>query len=128
MGVMLVRVVSMHMRVAIPSFSRLAIVRWLIDPEADMHFRLRPHVTRSAPCRVWLRRPFLYLSGWFLCRLCSCGLGPPPSTGSLIPLITLLFRPLPTLLGFLVTVLRTRRLPSSLPPSELGPLFLLALT
>ena len=35
----------------IPSFSRLAILRWLIDSEADMHFRLRPHVTRTAPCR-----------------------------------------------------------------------------
>lgn len=35
----------------IPSFSRLAILRWLLDSEADMHFRLRPHVTRNAPCR-----------------------------------------------------------------------------
>ena len=35
----------------IPSFSRLAILRWLIDTEADMPFRLRPHVTRFAPRR-----------------------------------------------------------------------------
>ena len=36
---------------AIPSFSRLAILRWIIDSEPDVHFRLRPHFTRSSPCR-----------------------------------------------------------------------------
>lgn len=35
----------------VPSFARLAILRWLIDSEPDVHFRLRPHLTRSAPCR-----------------------------------------------------------------------------
>lgn len=35
----------------IPSFARLAILHWLIDSEADMPFRLRPHVTLLAPCR-----------------------------------------------------------------------------
>ena len=36
---------------AIPSFSRLAILRWIIDSEPDVHFRIRPHFTRSSPCR-----------------------------------------------------------------------------
>ena len=36
---------------AIPPFSRLAILRWIIDSEPDVHFRLRPHFTRSSPCR-----------------------------------------------------------------------------
>ena len=36
---------------AIPPFSRLAILRWIIDSEADVHFRLRPHITRTSPCR-----------------------------------------------------------------------------
>ena len=29
---------------AIPPFSRLAILRWIIDFEPDVHFRLRPHI------------------------------------------------------------------------------------
>ena len=37
---------------AIP-FSPLAILRWIIDSEPDVHFRLRPHFTRSCPCRLW---------------------------------------------------------------------------
>ena len=40
----------------IPSFLRLAILRWVIDSEPDLHFRLRPYLSRSAPC------------------LCGCGL------------------------------------------------------
>jgi len=36
---------------AIPSFSRVAILRWLIDSEPDVHFRLRPFFTRLSPCR-----------------------------------------------------------------------------
>ena len=35
----------------IPSFARLAIVRWYLDTEPDVHFRLRPHLTRRTPCR-----------------------------------------------------------------------------
>ena len=34
----------------IPSFLRLAILRWMFDSEPDLHFRLRPHISRSAPC------------------------------------------------------------------------------
>ena len=36
---------------AIPSFTRLAIVRWSLDTEPDVHFRLRPYLTRRTPCR-----------------------------------------------------------------------------
>ena len=36
---------------AIPSFSPLAILRWSIDSEPDLHFRLRPHLSRSTQCR-----------------------------------------------------------------------------
>ena len=36
---------------AIPSFARLAIVRWYLDTEPDVHFRLRPYLTRRTPCR-----------------------------------------------------------------------------
>ena len=35
---------------AIPCHTRLAIFRWIIDSEPDLHFRLRPHLSRSAPC------------------------------------------------------------------------------
>ncbi len=35
----------------IPSFARLAILRWYLDTEPDGHFRLRPHLTRHTPCR-----------------------------------------------------------------------------
>ena len=35
----------------IPSFTRLAIVRWYLDTEPDVHFRLRPYLTRRTPCR-----------------------------------------------------------------------------
>lgn len=35
----------------IPSFSRLAILRWSIDSEPDLHFRLHPHFTRQTACR-----------------------------------------------------------------------------
>ena len=35
---------------AIPCHSRLAILRWLIDSEPDLHFRLRPYLSRSSPC------------------------------------------------------------------------------
>ena len=35
----------------IPSFARLAIGRWYLDTEPDVHFRLRPHLTRRTPCR-----------------------------------------------------------------------------
>ena len=35
----------------IPSFSRLGILRWSIDSEPDLHFRLRPHFTRQTACR-----------------------------------------------------------------------------
>ena len=53
---------------AIPSFSRLAILRWAIDFEPDLHFRLRPHLSRSTPCRCSCRRsssiyPFGILQG-----------------------------------------------------------------
>ena len=34
----------------VPSFLRLALLRWAIDSEPDLHFRLRPHLSRSAPC------------------------------------------------------------------------------
>ena len=38
----------------IPPFARLAILRWSIDSEPDLHFRLRPHFTRrtSSPVDV----------------------------------------------------------------------------
>ena len=53
---------------AIPSFSRLAILRWTIDSEPDVHFRLRPHFTRSSPCRCGCGKlsslfPFGFQSG-----------------------------------------------------------------
>ena len=35
----------------IPPFARLAILRWSIDSEPDLHFRLRPHFTRRTSCR-----------------------------------------------------------------------------
>ena len=35
---------------AIPCHARLAIFRWLIDSEPDLHFRLRPFLSRSSPC------------------------------------------------------------------------------
>ena len=122
----------------IPSFARLAILGWLIDSEADMRFRLRPHVARSAPCRCGCGvHSSIYPDGFsaaLLLRRISTSpllgsfivksLGPLLLTGSLIPLITLPFRPLLTLVGSLVTVLSTRRSPSSPPISEPGRLFL----
>ena len=53
---------------AIPSFSRLAILRWIVDSEPDVHFRLRPHFTRSSPCRCGCGKfsslfPFGFQSG-----------------------------------------------------------------
>ena len=53
---------------AIPPFSRLAILRWIIDSELDVHFRLRPHFTRSSPCRCGCGKfsslfPFGFQSG-----------------------------------------------------------------
>ena len=52
----------------IPPFSRLAILRWIIDSEPDVHFRLRPHFTRSSPCRCGCGKfsslfPFGFQSG-----------------------------------------------------------------
>ena len=35
----------------IPPFARLAILRWSIDSEPDLHFRLRPHFARQTSCR-----------------------------------------------------------------------------
>ena len=35
---------------AIPCHARLAIFRWLIDSEPDLHFRLRPFLSRSSLC------------------------------------------------------------------------------
>ena len=35
----------------VPSFSRLAILRWHLDTEPDVHFRLRPYLTRRTLCR-----------------------------------------------------------------------------
>ena len=35
----------------IPPASRLAILRWSIDSEPDVHFRLRRHISRPSPCR-----------------------------------------------------------------------------
>ena len=35
---------------AIPCHARLAILRWLIDSEPDLHFRLRPFLSRSPLC------------------------------------------------------------------------------
>ena len=35
----------------IPLFARLAILRWSVDSEPDLHFRLRPHFTRQTSCR-----------------------------------------------------------------------------
>ena len=35
---------------AIPCHARLAILRWLNDSEPDLHFRLRPFLSRSSPC------------------------------------------------------------------------------
>ena len=44
---------------AIPSFSRLAILRWIIDSEPDVHFRLRPHFTRILSLSLWMWPIFL---------------------------------------------------------------------
>ena len=35
----------------IPPASRLAILRWSIDSEPDVHFRIRRHISRPSPCR-----------------------------------------------------------------------------
>ena len=35
----------------IPPFARLAILRWSIDSQPHLHFRLRPHFTRRTSCR-----------------------------------------------------------------------------
>ena len=35
----------------IPPASRLAILRWSIDSEPDVHFRLRRYISRPSPCR-----------------------------------------------------------------------------
>ena len=37
----------------IPPFARLAILRWSIDSEPDLHFRLRPHFTHFLSMRMW---------------------------------------------------------------------------
>ena len=34
-----------------PPASRLAILRWSIDSEPDVHFRIRRHISRPSPCR-----------------------------------------------------------------------------
>ena len=55
---------------AIPPFSRLAILRWIIDSEPDVHFRLRPHFTRSSPCQLWMWQIFFAISIWVPIWLC----------------------------------------------------------
>ena len=44
---------TLHLTAAkvVPSFSRLAILRWHLDTEPDVHFRLRPYLTRRTLCR-----------------------------------------------------------------------------
>ena len=49
----------------IPPFARLAILRWSIDSEPDLHFRLRPHFTRRTSCRCGCGRySSLYFEGF----------------------------------------------------------------
>ena len=61
----------------VPAASRLAILRWAIDSDPDSHFRLRPHLTRHAPCRCGCGRlTSLYPEGLPRGPVCSSHLNP----------------------------------------------------
>ena len=94
---------------AIPCHTRLAILRWIIDSEPDLHFRLRPHLSRSAPCICGCGRSSSIYPAVFL-----QGLSTPP-TSTLTFFIHFPFLP------FLMTLFRsnlcTSILPSLLPCS-----------
>ena len=65
----------------IPPFARLAILRWSIDSEPDLHFRLRPHFTRRTSCRCGCGRYSSLYPGRFS-RGCCC-YGSPPQLKSM---------------------------------------------